>query len=219
MPKDDRAVRNIAETDRSERMVTEGSPDAFEGSAFYDDDGKIYYYNNSSGQSTWEAPDKFNPPPEPESEKDAIGGVGLEISETGEDREEKVSTKAGPWVAYQDEEGREYYFNTLTQETTWDKPANLESLKPEEAEQRATNSSPTLDGVALHMESEVQESQNMHTEKETSALLDHDIRRTQNAEEGLNQPDALMEPGELIMQFPDLHLFTSNNPILLCNQM
>ena len=43
----------------------EGSQEGIvhEWSAFYDDEGRLYYYNNETGESSWDEPEKFNPPP------------------------------------------------------------------------------------------------------------------------------------------------------------
>ena len=45
-------------------MADDGEP--FEWSAYWDAEGNIYYYNSVTGESAWEAPEKFNPPPSKE---------------------------------------------------------------------------------------------------------------------------------------------------------
>jgi WW domain len=131
-----------------------------EWSAFYDADGSLYYYNATSGESSWEAPEIFNPPPPREGEEQqAEGDSDLQQQQELPDAQEQPSAEvedppddgglASPkhgltdstqpevqgggggggadgsdaaWVAYKDDEGREYFFNTVTNETTWEQP-------------------------------------------------------------------------------------------------
>ena len=52
--------------DTKSAVDTEGSDQQAEKlpwSAFYDQEGNLYYFNSESGESAWEAPERFNPPP------------------------------------------------------------------------------------------------------------------------------------------------------------
>ena len=72
-------------------------------SAFYDDDGRLYYYNSVSGESSWDPPERFNPVPEGLSEHAAADTTtAATLAETSVIS--GSSTKA--WVVYQDDEGR-----------------------------------------------------------------------------------------------------------------
>jgi hypothetical protein len=61
-----------------------------------DDFGNTYYYNSTTGQSSWVAPGSLNP---------------------------EISNKS--WKEAQDEEGQTYYWNELTGETSWSLPAGV----------------------------------------------------------------------------------------------
>jgi len=119
--------------------MSEEASSSLEWSAFYDDDGQIYYYNTVTGESSWEAPDQeFNPPPEPSQQEAAATGGGEEEGGGGEAGE---SSESSAWVAYHDDEGRTYYFNSETEETTWDKPAGFV-----EASSEVTKTTDAVDG-------------------------------------------------------------------------
>eukprot|EP00339_Tiarina_fusa_P019291 CAMPEP_0117076354 /NCGR_PEP_ID=MMETSP0472-20121206/53812_1 /TAXON_ID=693140 ORGANISM="Tiarina fusus, Strain LIS" /NCGR_SAMPLE_ID=MMETSP0472 /ASSEMBLY_ACC=CAM_ASM_000603 /LENGTH=186 /DNA_ID=CAMNT_0004802195 /DNA_START=141 /DNA_END=698 /DNA_ORIENTATION=+ len=137
-------------------------PEVHEWSAFYDDEGRTYYYNSTNGESSWEPPEKFNPPPpsegdegeanaaesdagEPDAgEPEAIANKDEDPDPDPDEAAEPRSPKSGSaWVAYQDGEGREYYFNTETEETTWDRPADYVPSEPATDEVHGEPSSPT----------------------------------------------------------------------------
>ncbi|VEU34087.1 unnamed protein product [Pseudo-nitzschia multistriata] len=95
---------------------------------FQDDEGRTYYYNEKTEETSWDRPAGFK---EPKGEKDVDGNQNLispgysqspALSKSDED--EKKTTK-GDWVATQDEEGRTYYYNEKTDETSWDRPENF----------------------------------------------------------------------------------------------
>jgi len=67
-------------------------------------DGRTYYYNTVTSQSTWDKPD--------------------ELKTTGE-----ILMSQSPWKEYKTEIGRIYYHNSQTQETKWTKPKELEDLE------------------------------------------------------------------------------------------
>ena len=61
-----------------------------------------------------------------------------QVKETDETSDDRAATNAaGNWVEYIDEEkGDPYYYNTVTNETVWERPANfVSSESPKDLEQ------------------------------------------------------------------------------------
>eukprot|EP00929_Paragymnodinium_shiwhaense_P063772 TRINITY_DN318_c0_g1_i1.p1 TRINITY_DN318_c0_g1~~TRINITY_DN318_c0_g1_i1.p1 ORF type:complete len:211 (+),score=33.15 TRINITY_DN318_c0_g1_i1:93-635(+) len=74
-------------------------------SAHQDAEGRTFYANAATGESSWEPPAGYAPaadvpPPYPDSDALPEG-----------------------WAVYQDAEGRTFYANAATGETSWEKPA------------------------------------------------------------------------------------------------
>ncbi|CAJ1079256.1 pre-mRNA-processing factor 40 homolog A isoform X1 [Xyrichtys novacula] len=67
-------------------------------------DGKTYYYNTETKQSTWEKPDDLKSPAE------------------------QMLSKC-PWKEYKSDTGKPYYYNSQTKESRWTKPKELEDLE------------------------------------------------------------------------------------------
>ncbi|XP_069589050.1 pre-mRNA-processing factor 40 homolog A isoform X1 [Ranitomeya imitator] len=67
-------------------------------------DGRIYYYNIETKQSTWEKPDEM---------KTAV---------------EQMLSKC-PWKEFKSDSGKPYYYNSQTKESRWSKPKDLEDLE------------------------------------------------------------------------------------------
>ncbi|XP_059477896.1 pre-mRNA-processing factor 40 homolog A [Neocloeon triangulifer] len=67
-------------------------------------DGRTYYYNNKTKQSSWEKPD--------------------DLKTAGE-----LLLSQSPWKEYKTETGKTYYHNVNTKETRWTIPPELEELK------------------------------------------------------------------------------------------
>ncbi|XP_006002135.1 pre-mRNA-processing factor 40 homolog A isoform X2 [Latimeria chalumnae] len=67
-------------------------------------DGRIYYYNIETKQSTWEKPDELKTPAE------------------------QMLSKC-PWKEYKSDTGKSYYYNSQTKESRWTKPKELEDLE------------------------------------------------------------------------------------------
>ncbi|OWK53989.1 Pre-mRNA-processing factor 40 A [Lonchura striata] len=103
-------------------------------------DGRTYYYNTETKQSTWEKPDDLKTPAE------------------------QLLSKC-PWKEYKSDSGKPYYYNSQTKESRWAKPKELEDLeamikaeenstKPEDAAAAsaaagdAASAAPAADGAA-----------------------------------------------------------------------
>ncbi|TFK02934.1 Pre-mRNA-processing factor 40-like protein B [Platysternon megacephalum] len=94
-------------------------------------DGRIYYYNCHSKQSTWEKPDELKSKAE------------LLLSQC-------------PWREYKSDTGKSYYYNSQSKESRWTKPRDLDELEAlieeEEAgkqqETPSAASSPSLSSAA-----------------------------------------------------------------------
>ncbi|KAM4024465.1 pre-mRNA-processing factor 40 homolog A isoform 2-T2 [Anomaloglossus baeobatrachus] len=67
-------------------------------------DGRIYYYNIETKQSTWEKPDDMKTPAE------------------------QMLSKC-PWKEFKSDSGKPYYYNSQTKESRWAKPKELEDLE------------------------------------------------------------------------------------------
>uniref|UniRef100_A0A7M4E0W1 Pre-mRNA-processing factor 40 homolog A n=1 Tax=Crocodylus porosus TaxID=8502 RepID=A0A7M4E0W1_CROPO len=67
-------------------------------------DGRIYYYNCDSKQSTWEKPDELKSKAE------------LLLSQC-------------PWREYKSDTGKSYYYNAQSKESRWTKPRDLDELE------------------------------------------------------------------------------------------
>ncbi|MEJ1278148.1 pre-mRNA processing factor 40A [Cricetulus griseus] len=70
-------------------------------------DGRTYYYNTETKQSTWEKPDDLKTPAE------------------------QLLSKC-PWKEYKSDSGKPYYYNSQTKESRWAKPKELEDLEDSE---------------------------------------------------------------------------------------
>ncbi|XP_068805512.1 pre-mRNA-processing factor 40 homolog A isoform X5 [Struthio camelus] len=85
-------------------------------------DGRTYYYNTETKQSTWEKPDDLKTPAE------------------------QLLSKC-PWKEYKSDSGKPYYYNSQTKESRWAKPKELEDLeamiKAEENSSKPEESTPT----------------------------------------------------------------------------
>lgn len=67
-------------------------------------DGRTYYYNIETKQSTWEKPDEMKSPAE------------------------QMLSKC-PWKEFKSDSGKPYYYNSQTKESRWAKPKELEDLE------------------------------------------------------------------------------------------
>lgn len=185
----------------------------YDWSAFYDADGKLFYNNSVTEESSWEPPEHFNPPP-PREEEPAADMA--EVSNNGEGveaiiAEDQPTTK---WSAFKDDEGRDYFYNNESGETQWEKPDDLDAPEevPEEAEGEILEPlESAVKETDMQSEGEEQEeAMDVEGEKfegdDTKEVeeevvepeeepVDPAVKRVEEAEEALNKPDSILEPG------------------------
>ncbi|VDD92162.1 unnamed protein product [Enterobius vermicularis] len=86
-------------------------------------DGRVYYYNKITKQSSWTKPDDLK---NPEEKKAAVSRI---------------------WREYKTAEGRPYYYNTETKETTWTRPKEFEPVSSASASKEEKSSSSKADSA------------------------------------------------------------------------
>lgn len=100
--------------------------------------GQTYYYNNVTQETSWEQPQKGSQEPEDTPGERAADNTMLILGARTDEPEststsieastenvaiEEVEDLPNAWVATLDESsGQTYYYNTITQETSWEKP-------------------------------------------------------------------------------------------------
>lgn len=109
-------------------------------------DGKTYYYNTETKQSTWEKPDDLKSPAE------------------------QMLSKC-PWKEYKSDTGKPYYYNSQTKESRWTKPKELEDLEAMiKAEENGT-ADVVAPGIAPAVTSQSESSVAMATVPETETTM------------------------------------------------
>ncbi|KIH63827.1 FF domain protein [Ancylostoma duodenale] len=74
-------------------------------------EGRVYYYNKITKESSWNKPDELKTP--------------QERQERSTPTTSSSSSSNVIWKEYKTPEGRAYYYNTVTKETTWTKPESM----------------------------------------------------------------------------------------------
>jgi WW domain len=241
-------------SDEETSAAEEGSQQQqqYDWSAFKDDEGRVYYYNNATGESSWDAPEEgFNPPPDDddgeveqvkqeENEHTHEEGNADVQEEPNDDSEEQQPQEedqpaqveeaaepdaaataegdeedppmAGDWVEYKDDEGRFYYFNAVSQETTWDRPPEFDAVAQEELikqepmeEQDGVSpdrpQSPPMGEMAPESPAEDVPMKDDEEEQVQVEEVDPAVKRLEDAKLALSQPDAIMEDGTTWLLF------------------
>jgi hypothetical protein len=123
--------------------------DDYEWSAFRDDSGQIYYHNNKTNETSWEPPPNDEPyHPVGEAEEGEKQGEEVanddiddkndndndENDDENENDNEAVTAKTvGDWIEYMDDEkGKPYYYNQVTNETVWERPTDFDTVTSNE---------------------------------------------------------------------------------------
>mmetsp|Transcript_42232 Transcript_42232/g.69356 ORF Transcript_42232/g.69356 Transcript_42232/m.69356 type:complete len:101 (+) Transcript_42232:39-341(+) len=78
--------------------------------------GQTYFYNELTGETQWEPPDSFAA-----QRDDAL----VDMSTDYQISTYESPARADDWQEYTDEDGRLYYYNALTGETSWERPAPM----------------------------------------------------------------------------------------------
>lgn len=152
-------------------------------------------------ESSWDPPEEgFNPPPEAGEGTDAET-----VEQTAEVQEEGQEASNLAWVAYKDDEGREYYYNTVTNETQWEEPdgfiaqgegGDLEaqgSPQDEVTELEPLSSEKTTKAASIESPNHYMgESKSLNEPEEEE--IDPAVKRVQEAELSLSRPDSILEP-------------------------
>lgn len=188
--------------------------------SYQDDEGRIYYYNSVTEESSWEPPPGFEDDAANIPESDAAAdeeqvqatqpdndGItaspSMDIGDDNDGITQSPSLEEQPqdedevadgeeigdgWIAYKDDEGRTYYYNSESGETQWDKPEVLskdeEAVGIKEDEGDYMDASPTASDREDEEEVEPEAAATTDEQKDDPATI---------AENFLKEPDAVME--------------------------
>jgi len=157
--------------------------------------GKVYYYNQTTGESAWERPCNVKEADQQEVEsiveKEATSSAAEEDSnvldevqpavdpqiDEGKENEQENTVDMLPegWIELTDEgSGKVYYFNELSGVTQWDRPEPIDVVITEEEEEPAPMKADTVDNEGSPFpkdEEEEEEDDEKSTDTEQSASV------------------------------------------------
>ena len=106
-------------------------------------DGRTYYFNQDTQETTWEMPQQTQPnasidaknatevvPEKEEKQLEEVKEESCSIEDTAQTQQQSATAEASPphpWKAATAPDGRTYYFNQDTQETTWKMPQQTQA--------------------------------------------------------------------------------------------
>ncbi|KAJ0398934.1 hypothetical protein ATCC90586_006089 [Pythium insidiosum] len=149
-------------------------------------DGRVYYYNRHTKQSSWEKPEDF--------ESEGVSSTAVASSD------DASGAKAVEWEELWDpKNARAYYYNRGTRKTQWARPEGVE-IKPYGGS-RVTGESASSSADPTNPSRERQKK--IEKKREKGATTDQDGEDTEDGKEALrllkelSRPDAIMEANVL----------------------
>lgn len=95
---------------------------------YQDEEGRTYYYNHVTEESTWDLPEGVVAQQPDHEYDDTVNATGSSHS----NRDEIVGNGDSNWIRYQDDDGRDYYYNQDTGVTQWEMPDGFVEDGPNE---------------------------------------------------------------------------------------
>ncbi|GFH60980.1 hypothetical protein CTEN210_17456 [Chaetoceros tenuissimus] len=161
-------------------------------------DGRTYYFNQDTHETTWEMPQQTQPNastdvqeateavPEKEEKqleevKEEVKEESCTIEETSQTQQQSATAEASPphpWKAATAPDGRTYYFNQDTHETTWEMPHQTQPNASTDV-QEATEAVPEKEEKQLEEVKEETSIDGSNQEKETEDVLAEKEEKTE----------------------------------------